>query len=298
MSVCVIFNPAAGRRRAQSRLKRFLAMHRDRATLRPTEYAGHAVELARQAALDGFATVAAAGGDGTAHDVANGLLQAGADAVFAVVPIGSANDYAHSVARQFGTSELADGPAHPVDVGVVRAAGRERYFIECAGLGLVARVTIEAQAIPRLQGFLLYGLAAWRALKRQTTTPVVELSVDGGPWDARPRQAVSVLIGRREGNFLLAPQAILDDGLFDYGDVGTLGRWEAMRMLPGLAVSGPPTDHPEIRLGRCRSIAVRSHEPLPMHTDGELFSTADDGLSELTIELLPKRLCVKVCMPG
>lgn len=297
MTVCVIFNPVAGRRRARRRLQRFQTKYEAAATFRPTEYAGHAVELARQAAEEGFSIVAAAGGDGTAHDVANGILQSGRDVTFAVVPIGSANDYAHSVVRQFGSSDLVGGATHLVDVGVVRASGRERFFIECSGLGLAARVTMESRGIPHLQGVSLYGLAAWRALKKEPMPPTIELAFDEGPWDSRPRRMLSLLLGRREGNFVLAPNAVLDDGLFDYGDVGSIGRWEAMRLLPKLALSGPPRSHPEVRLGRCRSVSVRSSEPLPVHTDGELFAVPDDDVRELRIELLPQRLRVNVCVP-
>ncbi|HEX6984361.1 MAG TPA: diacylglycerol kinase family protein, partial [Planctomycetaceae bacterium] len=255
MTICVIFNPAAGRRRARRRLARFLAAYEKAATFRPTEYAGHAVELARQAAEEGFATVAAAGGDGTAHDVANGILRSGRDVAFAVVPIGSANDYAYSVVRQFGTNPLTDATSHPVDVGVVRMPdGRERFFIECVGLGLAGLVTIESRRIPYLQGVPLYGLAAWRALAKAPEPPEIELSFDGGPWERHPMLMLSLLLGRREGNFLLAPDAILDDGLFEFAHARRIGRWEALRLLPRLALAGPPRDHPEVRLGRCGSL--------------------------------------------
>lgn len=296
MTVCVVFNPTAGRRRARRRLRRFLAANESVATFRPTEYAGHAVELARQAAEEGFSTVAAAGGDGTAHDVANGLLRSGRDVTFAVVPIGSANDYAHSVARQFGTNPLTDGRCHAVDAGVVRTPdGSERFFIECIGLGLAGLVTIESRDIAHLQGVPLYGLAAWRALKKAPIPPEIELSWDGGPWEWRSTLMLSLLLGRREGNFLLAPDALLDDGRFDFTHAGRIGRWEALRLLPRLAICGPPKRHPEIRLGRCVSLGVRSPISLAIHTDGELFCTPEDGVREITVELLPKRLQVKVC---
>ncbi|MEM9703945.1 MAG: diacylglycerol kinase family protein, partial [Planctomycetota bacterium] len=102
MRICVIFNPAAGRRRAKRRLAGFLKRWEGRVTLRPTERAGHAAELAANAVAEGFDLVAAAGGDGTVHEVASGLLTAAEGAgrpapSFAVVPIGSANDYAYSL---------------------------------------------------------------------------------------------------------------------------------------------------------------------------------------------------------
>ena len=296
MSVCVIFNPAAGRRRAKRRLARFLARWRSEVEFRPTECAGHAVELAERAAGEGFDVIAAAGGDGTAHDVANGLLRSGRDATFAVVPIGSANDYAHSVVRQFGECELTDGVCHPVDVGLIRGpGGRERYFVEGVGLGLVGQVTIESRRIAFLQGLPLYGLAAWRAISKCPSPPEVELAWDGGESERRTTLMLSLLLGRREGNFLLAPDASLDDGLFDFVHAGPVGKWEALRMLPGLARHGPPKDHAAVRLGRCRSVRLTSPVPLAVHTDGELFCTPEDGVREFEVELLPKRLRVKVC---
>src|SRR5438132_1369447 len=98
--LCVIFNPTAGRQRATQRLAQLRRGWAARAVFRPTERPGHGEELAKQAALDGFSTVVAAGGDGTVHEVANGLLSAGRpEVVFGIVPIGSANDYAASLAH-------------------------------------------------------------------------------------------------------------------------------------------------------------------------------------------------------
>src|ERR1700730_16967890 len=118
--LCVIFNPAAKRGRARRQLERLLERLRrawgPRVEFQPTTHPGHAEELAQRAAHGGFAIVAAAGGDGTVHEVSNGLLRANKpDIEFAVIPIGSANDYAHSLEWNFpersGTNEV-----HPVDV--------------------------------------------------------------------------------------------------------------------------------------------------------------------------------------
>lgn len=296
MAACVIFNPAAGRRRAKKRLERFLSAYEGQATFLATEYAGHAVELARRAAEEGFSTIAAAGGDGTAHDVANGILQSEHAPVFAVVPIGSANDYAHSVTRQFGTGSLKDYSSHAVDVGLVTAAdGRQKHFIEGIGLGLAGLVTIESRKIERLQGLALYGLAAWRALNQHATPPSIDIQRDDGPWESHPTLMLSLLLGRREGNFLLAPDALLDDGQFDVAHARRLSKWQAMLMLPRLAWSGPPSSHPELWRGRCHTMRVRSSSPLAAHTDGELFCTPEEHVHELEMRLLPKRLRVKVC---
>src|SRR6476659_3585476 len=97
-ATCVIYNPAAGRGRAERLLRALPPAIARGVEWRPTSRAGEATELARQAAEEGFAKVVAAGGDGTVHEVANGVLQsARRDTVFSVWPLGSANDFAFSL---------------------------------------------------------------------------------------------------------------------------------------------------------------------------------------------------------
>jgi len=290
---CVIGNATAGRQRARGRLRRLQRRWGARAEFWPTCHAGHAEELAYQAAQAGFAVVVAAGGDGTVHEVANGLLRAGRpEVLFGVVPIGSANDYAHSLTRD-GRPERAGGLA--VDVGVVSdATGRQRYFLCCLGTGLSGSVTLEKQRIKRLQGLALYGLATVRALWYHYACPVMRLTVDDGETWSTPTLMVSVLLGRREGNFVLAPEARLDDSLFDYVHAGALSRWEVLRLLPRLALAGPPTDSPKVRLGRCQRLRLSSEVPLTVHIDGEFFSRPRDDVRMLDIRLLPRALRVQL----
>src|SRR5262249_8966844 len=132
-----------------------------RADFWPTGAPGQAEELAGQAARAGFATVAAAGGDGTVHEVANGLLRAGRpDVVLAGLASGSPNDHPHRLGLDADWWQRPDGVApRRVDVGVVHAADRIRYFVNGLGLGFNGLVTREARRIRRLQGLALYGFA-------------------------------------------------------------------------------------------------------------------------------------------
>src|SRR5262249_17371679 len=108
---CVIFTPTAARGRARRRLEAVRAMLAP-AGYQTRRHAGHAEALAVQAARDGFDTVAAAGGDGTVHEVANGLLRANhAGVLFGVVPLGSANDYAYSLDLQARNSPPPEAAA-------------------------------------------------------------------------------------------------------------------------------------------------------------------------------------------
>lgn len=293
--ICIIFNPAAGRRRAQRQLESLRQTFGSDADFQPTQFAGHAEELARTAAADGFAVVAAMGGDGTVHEVANGILHASRSGVsLAVIPAGSANDYAHSLKLDERWWQSQNGPPQDrlVDVGAVRSPnGRARYFVNGLGLGFNGAVTLESRRIRYLRGVPLYGLALLRALVRHYTAPVMSITFDEKQYDL-PTLALTVALGRREGNFVLAPEAILDDGYFDYLHAASLSRWELLRNVPGMVTGHLPEDHPKIRRGRCRRVAVSSQTPLLVHVDGEFFCQPADQIHSLEVEILPLALRV------
>jgi YegS/Rv2252/BmrU family lipid kinase len=291
--VCVIFNPSSGRGRAARRLAKLQQQWADRAVFWPTEAAGHAEDLAAKAASDGFRVVVAAGGDGTVHEVANGVLRAQRLKVtLGVVPIGSANDYANSLGIQNGA--LSSSKERWVDVGSVRdASRRQRYFVCCLGLGFNGMVTLESRKIKRLQGIALYGLATLRALRNHYSCPATQITIDDQAPVTWPTLMLSVMLGRREGGFVLAPDAQLDDGLFEYIHAGELTPWEVLCLLPRLAFSGPPKEYPKVRRGQCRQLTLHSPVPLAVHIDGELFARPKDNVRDLEINICPRALRVQ-----
>ncbi|MCS7047277.1 MAG: hypothetical protein NZO58_13040, partial [Gemmataceae bacterium] len=231
------------------------------------------------------------------HEVANGLLRAGRpDVRFGIYPIGSANDYAHSVratAQRIGRPPGVS--AVTADVGRVRSPdGREKYFVCCLGLGLNGAVTLESRRIRWLQGMALYGLATLRALWRRYGCPTMTIRLDDAPPMESATLMLSVLLGQREGGFTMAPHASLEDGWFDYVHAQQLSRWQVLWFLPRLAWFGPPQHHPQVRLGHCRRLSLTSAAPLIVHLDGEFFCKPEDNVRELEIELLPRRLAVEV----
>lgn len=295
--LCVIFNPSAGRQRSDRRIEPFRQRWQGVADFWPTEFAGHATALAQQAVQAGYAVVAAAGGDGTVHEVAAGLLATDRrDVTFAVVPIGSANDYGFSLKQQFGESELDDEAGCPVDVGRLRiGAGPDRYFVESLGIGLTGEITVESRSIPHRQGLWLYGTAAFRVLWRRQPSLRLQIAWDDAPPVDEPTRLLSVLLGQREGNFVMARDALLDDGLFDVLHAGDISPWEALRLLPRFLLSGPPRNHPRIVLRRCHHLTIESSDPLAIHADGEIISTPADDARQVDLQLLPHRLRAKVC---
>jgi diacylglycerol kinase (ATP) len=288
--LCVIFNPTAGKRRGGRRLDTIRQTWGTHADFRPTLRPGHGIELAEQAAREGFPVVVAAGGDGTVHEVLNGLMRVrDPDVAFSIIPIGSANDYAYSLGL--------DGQQFPqerhVDVGSVRTPnGKQVYFGCCLGMGLNGRVTWEARRIRRLQGVFLYGAAAIRALVYHYQYPPMTLFIDDEPAWSVPTLLFSVLAGKREGGFVFAPNAQVDDGWLDFVHAADLSRWEVLQFIPRLAMFGPPRGYPKIRQGRCQRVRLHSETPLIVHTDGEFFCLPEDEVRDLEIEIVPRAIRV------
>ena len=115
-----------------------------------TVYPGHAIELAKQAGYDGYDMVVAMGGDGTVHEVMNGLMQVPEEKrpILGVVPVGSGNDFGHGIhASQTPTVALQralHGEASTVDLGLMTdEKGRTEYFDNTLGIGFGAIVTLE-----------------------------------------------------------------------------------------------------------------------------------------------------------
>jgi diacylglycerol kinase family enzyme len=291
--MCVIYNPTAGRGRAKAFLSGLRRRLGSAVELRPTRGPGDGEELAFAAACDGFTQVAAAGGDGTVHEVANGVLRAARpDVVFRVLPVGSANDYAYALECE--RREQGLGSVRRVDVGLARRDdGRQRFFVNGMGLGFNGAVTLEARRIRHLRGVALYALALLRALRDRYECPELTVTLDGKP-RRTPTLALSVALGKREGGFLLTPRAQVADGQFDYVHAGALQRWELLRYLPRMVTGRLPTNHPQIWMGRCARVRVEGDQPLAVHLDGEFFCLPKDGTRWLELELLPSALTVAV----
>ena len=298
---CVIYNPAAGRGRAEKHLRELATGSSGEVELRASREAGHAVELARAAAEEGFARVVAAGGDGTVHEVANGVLQSGRrDVVFAVWPLGSANDYAFALGMiewWNRRSELLATQTLEVDVGRVTVPGREVFMVNCLGIGFNGMITIEARKTRWLKGLPLYAWAFVKAMVKHFTKPTMTIRFDDREVTT-PTLGLSVLNGPREGNFPLRPAARLDDGLFDYMHATRLTRWHLVRYLPAMVTGRLPERHKLVHLGRARRIEAESEAPLCIHADGEFVCRPEHGIRQVAIEVIPRRLRVEAFPPG
>src|SRR5215210_1213678 len=110
-----------------------------------TVYPGHAIQLARQAGEGSYDMVIAMGGDGTVHEVINGLMQVSENRrpVLGVVPVGSGNDFAHSISVAKNSNEALThaltGDTSTIDLGLMTDEnGRKEYFDNTLGIGFGA----------------------------------------------------------------------------------------------------------------------------------------------------------------
>ncbi|MCB8967595.1 MAG: diacylglycerol kinase family lipid kinase [Ardenticatenaceae bacterium] len=302
----VILNPMADRGRGGQR-QAAIAAHLQAMTptgagsvdMVVTERAGHAVELARMAALDGYDVVAAAGGDGTVHEVVNGLYQAGkAETALGVIPIGSGNDFAFANGMagdvETAVSRLFTGTTKTVDLAhIVDDRGREKVFGNNFGLGFDAVVVIETEKITRIHGFLMYLWAVLRTLVLYYDRPQVEVTFD----DELVKQHILFLamgVGPRGGGgFLLVPDAKLDDNLIDSCTVNPINRLQMLWMIPK-TINGTHTTSRFVTMRRNRRIAIHCTTPMSIHIDGEVFAYPRDNVRQVTVTSVPAVLRVIV----
>src|SRR5260370_115477 len=196
--VCVIYNPVSGRGRSRRIIRELQKRFRSGYDFRAMTGPGAGEDMAAKAVRDGFRTVVAAGGDGTVHEVANGILNAGQpDVVCCVWPMGSANDYAFALGLERTWKLSPDRLAvTAVDVGIVEAdGGRRRYFVNGLGLGFNAAVTVEARKIGWLRGMPLYALGVIQALRRHFFVPRIKVTFDHRVRET-PTLALSVSLGK------------------------------------------------------------------------------------------------------
>jgi diacylglycerol kinase (ATP) len=299
----LIANPSAGRGR-NAVLPRVVAACHERGlehSVALTQGPNDASRLAREAVERGVRFVVAIGGDGTVHEVVNGLVDAESGApraegvVLGAIAGGSGCDFI----RTFGldrsperaVARLEGDTVFPIDLGRVRLLGRDgaertTLFANIAEAGYGGLVTERANRMPKVLGKSRYLLAILSAI-RSFELVRARVDVDHTQVDEPLSNVVVANCQFFGGGLKVAPRALPDDGRFNV----QLFRGEVMdvfKMTPKLRV-GEHLTSPDVREYQSSNVTVEADRPLIVEADGEVL-----GTTPARFDIVPRALSLKI----
>lgn len=305
MKICFIVNPKSGPTTFQKQVEKaanYLLKLEHQVTLVETQGRGDAIELAGQAAQEGFDIAVAVGGDGTVNEVCNGLVNT--ETALAVLPAGTANVYAADVkipiwhplkpdAVLKGADIIANGQQRRIDLGRVRLEdGTSRYFLMWCGIGLDAAISQARISVNKNVRPLSY--AAWLLSSVMVTYDFIGTRATIVTDDLVLRERILMTVvsnGQLYGRmWRLAPEAKMDDGLLDVGVLAGQ-RWpEVIKHFIGVTFQ-QHMKAPNFYLRRTKHLALSTRDALPVHVDAETV-----GTTPVEVEVAP--LALKIIVPA
>jgi diacylglycerol kinase (ATP) len=243
-----------------------------------------AQDAVRSAVAEGCKVVVAAGGDGTVGTVAEALL--GTDTALAILPLGSVMNVARSLGLprdvQAAAAAIAAGDIRTIDVGTTRAGP----FYEVGSVGMNAAMFREAQRFDDGDPWSIFR-TVWVALRYRPARMQLRL-------DDRVVRTRALMMTAANGPFTglgmaVAPEARLDDGLFDVRVFRGFSKWELIRHLVSITFGRRRYD-PHVSTYRSRRVEVTSRHPLPCRADSR-----DLGTTPVTFEV--RKAALRVVVP-
>lgn len=292
MNACVIVNPKAGTAGEREWLE--VISTRVKCEIRETRASGEAMRFAKDAPGRGFDTLIAAGGDGTIHEVINGMMQGGSDAMrLGIIPLGTGNDFVRTLAVPDDPVEaiatIEQGREATIDLMKVRIAGRMLYAGNVAAGGFTGQMNdAMTPEMKQTWGPLAYLRGALEVLPDLTSYETY-MRVNDGP--AGIVTAYNIIIANCRtagGGIVVAPRANPEDGLLDIVVIhaGTLAE---MAAVGARLLAGDYTESDSVTHRRARKAVIWSRPGMWFNVDGELISN-----EPIEIEIAPKRLRVIV----
>ena len=306
----VIANPISGKGRAkrvaeQAHTALMESGHQGQLVF--TSAAGDAKCLAHEAISDGIRFVIACGGDGTLHEVVNGIATV-PDVVLGVLPCGRGNDFAAAIGvplkPEAAIENLLSGTAIHVDLGrcyqndtvgrvsesqpegTISESQKEHYFTTIATCGYDAEVSRRAaKGTPLFAGTASYAYAAVETLFYYEP-PSVHLEGEFGTYDGSLLLAATGITNRYGGGFKIVPNARIDDGLFDVCIIRPVSELTVLRLMVTLFWGGH-ISHPAVSIHQTRTLTIETETPLLLYADGEPMCE-----TPVTIEIIKGGLVV------
>ncbi len=300
----VIVNPMSGNGRTQrawptiDRRLRRLGFDID---FRMTESRGDGLRLGREAVMTGVDEVVVVGGDGSLNDVVNGLFTAThgepPELTVSVLPAGTGRDFSRNIGLksfEHALETLGDGEVRALDVGRVDYSDvegtRSRYFVNAGDVGIGAETAaLINRSSKLLGGKISYFLGAARTVFTFQGR-VAQVRVDGALVHDDKLAMVCMANGRYlAGGMLMAPDASMDDGLFDILVLKDVPKYALLGSLLPSVYLGRHINHPAVTFMRGARIEVTAPDPLLFEVDGE-----QPGTTDIRVTMLPGALRVRM----
>lgn len=295
MKAQLIVNLTAGGGKPRQHLKKVLQYLKENGLnfeVCYTSRQGEATELAQKAADDGIDLIVSVGGDGTANEIVNGIMQSKNTPTLGIIPLGWANDFIKSIDIPSDIIEackiLIQGKTKKIDLGIIN---NQIYFANLFGIGFDAEVAKLANQMKsthphwnKLSAFV-YIFATIKKLFSPFGYHEVKIKIDQQEIKSK---ILFVAIGNGKiygGRFKITPEAILDDGWLEVCLVEEMGRLKYLMSIPKV-FKGTHKSIKGISFYRAKEIVVQSSEPILSQVSGEVI----EGQKKYTITLLPKRL--------
>ena len=236
-----------------------------------TKGCGDAIRITKES-VDDHEIICGYGGDGTINEILTGIGQTGFKNTLGVLPAGRGNDNAFSLRQTDKIEDLIEmiKAKETRMIDVMEIDDGERYCIGIAGAGIDAVV---AHAVIGKSTRMSYNIALVKAFFSYRPRPM-QITIDDGR-ETRDLKSLSVMLGngQRAGNKkMIAPNAIIDDGLIDVVIIGNTGVIEALITSAKLG-KGTHITHPKVEVIRGKKITIEtnSKKPIPTHAMGEVM---------------------------
>jgi diacylglycerol kinase (ATP) len=274
-----IVNPAAGGGRSAKLAGPALAGLREKGLkidVVASTGPGHAVELAREAYEQGYRRFIAVGGDGTAHEILNGVYERadGKERIeLGFLPLGTGNSFLRDFAKdgsEASLQALIEGRKRPVDLLRLTHTKGEIYSFNLLSLGFTADVGALTNRYFKPFGYLGYLLGVFvRVIQLRRRAFRLRCDEDK-EWNETRCLFLSFSNSKfTGGTMLIAPQADPTDGLIEFVRWGPIGRIGLLRMLPRL-YDGTHIQHPLASRRAVRHIEFGIKVPVDVLIDGEI----------------------------
>jgi diacylglycerol kinase (ATP) len=296
----LIVNPVAGSDEGAAHLPVINARLRtmvDHLDIVMTTGEGDARRAAAQAVEDGYGTIFVAGGDGTLNQALNGVASVPdglARTIIGIIPIGTGNDFA----RALGLVEdidatldlLATSTPAAIDVGVANG----HHFLNVSAGGFMAEVSDAVDVrLKSVAGKIAYLIGGAQVLaNHQPVATTVTWQADGTTSTDRVRVDTYAVCNSRQigGGRLIAPYAVIDDGLLDVCLIEAMPTVDFVALLRRVS-NGDHVDDPRVRYFRTATLDLDFERPLKINVDGEVLES-----SRAAYRILPR--AVRVMVPA